>query len=114
MRKDFYIVVPFDYSEDSSVRDQSFLWKFKRFWSASMKNSDSLLKIRDQVRQFPDIKKWLSTRSNSIKTSLESIGIKAKELNKTELVKLMTEYYNPRLDNLTTVKTDDIDNLNLV
>jgi type IV secretory pathway VirB4 component len=25
MRKDFYIVVPFDYSEDSSVRDQSFL-----------------------------------------------------------------------------------------
>ncbi len=108
MRKDFYIVIPFDYSEDSSVRDESFLGKLKKFWSATIKNSDNMLKIRDQVRQFPGIKKWLATRSNSVKTSLESIGIKAKELDKTELVKLMTDYYNPRLDNLSRLQTDDL------
>jgi hypothetical protein len=57
MRKDFYIVIPFDYTEDSSVRDESFLGKLKRFWSSTIKNSDNLLKIRDQIRQFPGIKK---------------------------------------------------------
>jgi len=114
MRKDFYIVIPFDFTEDSSVRDESFLWKLKRFWSATIKNSDNILKIRDQVRQFPSIKKWLATRSNAVKTSLESIWIKATELDKTELVRLMTDYYNPRLDNLTTLKTDDVSNLDLL
>lgn len=114
MRKDFYIVIPFDYSEDVSVRDETFLGRIKRFWSATVKNSDNILKIRDQVRQFPWIKKWLATRSNSVKTSLESIWIKAKELDKTELVKLLTDYYNPRLDNLSTIKTDDISDLDLL
>lgn len=114
MRKDFYIVIPFDYSEDTSVRDESFLWKLKRFWSATIKNSDNMLKIRDQVRQFPWIKKWLATRSNAVKTSLESIWIKATELNKTDLVKLMTDYYNPRLDNLSRLQTDDVSTLDLL
>jgi len=114
MRKDFYIVIPFDYSEDNSVKDDSFLGKFQKFWSATIKNSDNVLKIRDQVRQFPGIKKWLATRSSAVKTSLESIWIKAKELDKTELVKLLTDYYNPRLDNLSTIQTDNISDLDLL
>ena len=113
MKKDFYIVVPFDAVEDKSVKDESFIWKFKRFWSSTMKNSDNVLKLRDQIRQFQSSKKWLATRTNSVKTSLESIGIKAKELDKTELVRLLTDYYNPRLDNLSTMKTD-VDSLDLV
>ena len=113
MKKDFYIVVPFDVEEDKSVKDTSFMGKIKKFWSSTMKNTDTVLKLRDQIRQFQTSKKWLATRTNSIKTSLESIGIKAKELDKTELVKLLTDYYNPRLDNLSTLKTD-VESLDLV
>lgn len=114
MKKDFYVVIPFDYTEDKSVKDDSFLWKIKKFWSATIKNTDGVLKIREQIRQFKEVKKGLAWRSNSVKTSLESIWIKATELDKTELVKLLTDYYNPRLDNLTTIKTNDIDDLDLV
>lgn len=114
MKKDFYIVIPFDYEEDKSVKDDSFLWKIRKFWSSTIKNTDTILKVREQIRQFSGMKKWLAQRSNAVKTSLESIGIKATELEKTELVKVLTDYYNPRLDNLSTIKTDDLWNLDLV
>lgn len=41
-----------------------------------------------------------------MKTSLESIGIRATELEKTELVKLLGEYYNPTLGNQKAMKSD--------
>jgi len=34
MRKEFYIVVPFDTKEDASVKDDSILGPFKSFWAA--------------------------------------------------------------------------------
>jgi hypothetical protein len=59
------------------------------------------------------MKKWLSGRANTVKTSLESIGIKATSLDKAELVKLMSEYYNPTLNDLRSMKSD-VSEYNLV
>lgn len=105
MRKDFYIVVPFDEVENNSVKDTSIFGIFKNFWRA-MQNWDDILKIRSQIRDFSKMKKWLTGRVNSVKTSLENIWIRATELQKSELVTLYTEYYNPRLWNLRTMKSD--------
>lgn len=105
MRKDFYIVVPFDEVENNSVKDTSIFGVFKNFWRA-MQNWDDILKIRSQIRDFSKMKKWLTGRVNSVKTSLENIWIRATELQKSELVTLYTEYYNPRLWNLRTMKSD--------
>ena len=105
MKKDFFVVVPYDQDENKSVRDISFLGVFRNFWSA-INGGDDLLKIRSQIRNFATMKKWLSTRVNSVKTSLESIGIKATPLEKEDLIKLMTDYYNPTLDNLVPLKGD--------
>jgi len=44
---------------------------------------------------------------------LESIGIRATELDKSEVVKFLTDYYNPSLDNYVSVKSD-IDSYNLI
>lgn len=44
--------------------------------------------------------------------SLEAIGLKADEVNKAELVKLVYNYYNPRIKNENLLK-NDIDTMNL-
>jgi hypothetical protein len=104
MKKEFYIVVAIDNDEDKSVRDLSLIWKFRNFWS-SINAWDDLLKIKWQIRSLNNMKKWLASRTNSIKTSLEAIGIKATELNKTEVVKFLTDYYNPSLEAFNNVKS---------
>lgn len=105
MKKEFYIVVPFDSEEDQSVKASGIFGVFKNFWRA-INNGDDIVKIRNQIRNFSVMKKWLAGRVNTVKTSLESIGIKANELNKSEIVTLMSEYYNPTLGNLRPMKSD--------
>jgi hypothetical protein len=105
MKKDFYIVVPFDQEEDRSVKDTWIFWVFKNFWR-SINNKDDIAKIRSQIRNFWNLKKWVAGRVNTVKSSLESIGIKATELDKWELVKLLSDYYNPSLWNLRTMKSE--------
>lgn len=56
MRKEFYIIVPYDETEDSSVRDTSLIGVFKNFWS-SITSGNDLLKIRSQIRNFAKSKK---------------------------------------------------------
>ncbi len=112
MKKDFYIVVPFDKQEDQSVKQTGIFWVFKNFWRA-INNSDDITKIRGQIKSFSTMKKWLAGRINTVKSSLESIWIRATELDKSELVHLMTDYYNPTLWNLRTMKSD-ISEYNLV
>lgn len=111
MKKDFYIVVPIDNEEDKSVRDLSLIWKFKNFWS-SINQNDELIKIKSQIRNIEKLKKWLVQRTNAIKTSLESIWIKARELNKEELIKLLTDYYNPSMESFQSVK--NVSNYDLI
>jgi len=112
MKKDFYLVVAIDKENDKSVRDISLIWKFKNFWS-SINSWDDLLKIKSQIRELNNYRKWLNQRVNVIKWSLESIWIKVSELDKTELVKLLTDYYNPSLENFNSIKSS-IDNYNLI
>ncbi len=105
MKKDFYIVIPYDQEEDRSVKDTGIFGVFKNFWR-SINNKDDIAKIRSQIRNFGTMKKWIAGRINTVKTSLESIGIRATELDKWELVKLLSDYYNPSLWNLRTMKSD--------
>ncbi len=113
MKKEFYIIIPYDKEEDQSIRNISLLWPFKNFWNWVFNNSVDKLKIKEQIRQFNSMKKWLISRANVVKIWLENLWIKATELDKEELIKLLIDYYNPRLDNFTEIKTD-ISNLNVI
>lgn len=112
MKKEFYIIIPYDVLEERSVRDNSFLGVFRNFWLA-VNNANNLIKIKTQIRSFNSIKKGLNNRMNSIKTSLENIGIKTRELEKQELIKFLTDYYNPSLENHTNIQ-DKIENYNVI
>lgn len=111
MKKDFYMIIPFDNVENKSVKDNSFFGMFASFWN-SINGKDDILRIRSQIRTFSNLKKWLNSRVNVVKTSLESIWIRAEELDKKDLVKFLADYYNPTMENFVSVKSD-IENYNL-
>jgi len=108
MKKEFFIVVPFDEVAWESVKDTSFFASFKQFL-ASINWEDNIFKIREQIRKFSETKKWLISRTNQITTSLENIWIKATPLDKKELIKYITDYYNPNMEDFSQIKQDSKD-----
>jgi hypothetical protein len=97
MKKDFYIIVPFDYEENKSVKDTSFAWMFSWFFKA-INPWVSKTQIKEDLSKFLDLKKRVISRSNNVKTALDTIWIKSKNLEKKELIKLLVDSYNPELD----------------
>ena len=108
MKKEFYIILPYDENENKSVKDDSIMWVFNTFWQ-SINGWQDLLKIRTQIKNFSKYKKWLIARSNSIKTWLENVWLRADILDKQELVSFLTEYYNPSLDSLVKMNNNSSD-----
>jgi len=108
MRKEFYIVVPFDEDEWRSVRDKWLSWIFKNFWDAISGWID-ITRIREQLKKVEYLKKNNLERVNYLKWSLDMSWFKSKLLNKRELVWLLYNYYNPKLKNEVIQK--DIDKM---
>ncbi len=105
MKKDFYIIIPFDSDENRSVRDNSFFWIFRNFWSA-ITSEETVWSIREKRRRADYLKKWNLERLNIIKTNLESIWLKANEVKKDDLIKLLINYYNPKINTELKLKSD--------
>ncbi|MDD2891728.1 MAG: hypothetical protein PHQ95_02080 [Candidatus Gracilibacteria bacterium] len=97
MKKDFYIVVPYDNDEDKSVRDTGITGIFRTFWAA-ITSEETITSIRDKRRRSESLRKANFERLSTIKTSLEGIGIKSDEVKKDELIKLLIGYYNPKVN----------------
>ena len=111
MKKEFYIVVPYDFENNESVRKTDIIGVFKSFWSA-LSQEESIADIRANRVRVARLKKWNYERLSTVKMSLEAIGLKADELDKSEIVKLIYNYYNPRIKNEMLLKWDT-DTMNL-
>lgn len=110
MKKDFYIIVPYDTLENRSVQDPGLFWIFRSFWSA-ITQEETVFSIREKRRRISDLKKWNSERTSQLKTSLENIWLKAEEVKKDDLIKLLINYYNPKINTEIKIK-ENTDNLN--
>lgn len=111
MKKEFYIVVPYDEVGEQSVRDTGMVGMFRTFWS-SITSEENIMSIRAKRRNFEVMRKANSERVNTIKTSLESIGLKSVELDKDALIRLLYDYYNPRLGGEMKMK-EKVENMGL-
>ncbi|MCH2188456.1 hypothetical protein MK079_01345 [Candidatus Gracilibacteria bacterium] len=105
MKKEFYIVIPYDEAENKSVKNDGVFGMFENFWQ-SINGNDTLIKVKTQLKNFAKIKKGLVGRANMVQVGLENIGIKGEVLGKTELISFLTEYYNPSLSNLSYAHMD--------
>lgn len=110
MKKDFYIVVPYDTDEDKSVRDTGITGVFRTFWAA-ITQEETVTSIRDKRRRAESMRKANFERLSTIKTSLEGIGIKSEEVKKDELIKLLIGYYNPKVN--ADIKVKDMNAVNV-
>lgn len=111
MKKEFYIVVPFDYENNESVKKTDMFGIFRSFWSA-LSQEESVADIRGNRIRLEKLKKWNYERLSTVKMSLESIGLKAEPLRKEELIKVIYNYYNPRIKTENNLKSDT-ENMNL-
>jgi hypothetical protein len=68
MKKEFYIIVPYDTLENISVRDTSMFGPFKQFWNSIFNSGVDIAMIKSSIRNFSKTKKELISRTNSIKT----------------------------------------------
>lgn len=96
MKKEFYIIVPFDEEANESVRSTGMVGLFQSFWKA-ISQTQSVADIRANRSKASRLYKGVSERTATIKMSLENIGLRAEELPKDELIKLLYNYYNPRV-----------------
>lgn len=110
MKKEFYIIIPFDFESNESVRKTDMFGIFRSFWSA-LSQEESIADIRGNRVRLEKLKKGNFERLSTAKMSLEAIGLKAEPLNKEELIKLIYNYYNPRLRTENNLKSDT-ENLN--
>jgi hypothetical protein len=105
MKKDFYIVIPYDGIATDSVRKTGIIGVFQNFWSA-ITQEESISSIRDKRSRTDNLKKENYERLITIKGSLESIGIKSTELKKDDLIKLLIAYYNPKVNTDIAIRED--------
>lgn len=111
MKKEFYIIVPYDYENNESVKKSDMFGIFRSFWSA-LSQEESVADIRGNRIRLEKLKKWNFERLSTVKMSLEAIWLKAEPLNKDNLIKLIYNYYNPRLRTENNLKSET-ENLNL-
>lgn len=111
MKKDFYIVVPYDTDDNKSVNQNWFWWIFKNFWAA-ITQEENVWTIRERRRNIDKLKKDNLDRLMTVKISLEQIWMKSEEVPKDELIKLMMNYYNPKVNTELKIK-DDINKINI-
>ena len=111
MKKEFYIIVPYDTEQNRSVKNTGFLSFFTDFWQ-SINQDQKLWNVKDQLKNFSRYKKEVLKRVSVVQTWLENIWIRADPISKNELVTFLSDYYNPRLDSLNTMVWN-IDSYNL-
>lgn len=111
MKKEFYIIVPYDLENNESVRKSDIFGMFRSFWSA-LSQEESVADIRINRLRTERLRKGNFERLTTVKMSLEAVWLKAEEVKKDELIKLIYNYYNPRLKTENNLKSDP-DTLNL-
>ncbi len=111
MKKEFYIIVPNDMENNESVRKMGMFGIFSSFWNA-LRQEESASDIRMNRIRTDRLKKANFERASTVKMSLEAIGLKAEILEKEDLIKLIYNYYNPRLRTENNLKSET-ENLNL-
>ena len=88
-----------------------FIIVFSNFWNA-LKQEESAADIRMNRIRTEKMKKWNFERASTVKMSLESIGLKSEILDKEEIIRLIYNYYNPRIKTENNLKTET-ESLNL-
>lgn len=102
MKKEFYIIVPHDETDNSSVRSTSLFQFVTHFWEGINQGQD-VSKIRANLSRLERMRRRIHEKTNQIRGSLEYVGLQSQVLKKEELIELLMWYYNPKLNTLARI-----------
>ncbi len=89
MEKEFYVIIPQDpFGKEKKSLIRSFM--------ENIFPQDSVAKIKARHKQFAELKKRLTQRTNTVRAGLENCNLRVKELDTQELIELFYETYNPQ------------------
>jgi len=99
MQKQFFVVIPYNPSTD----------KRKSFWTRLQEAISPGSAVRLAEKKFQGYKKDIDLRTDHIKASLGSMGLKAVTLDTQSLIEVFYRAYNPEL--LDTEKLTDVEKM---
>lgn len=105
MQKRFYVVIPFDEEERKKTT-------IERMFSFMGNSTDSVGKAAYRHGEFNKYNAKLKERIELIRTGLENIGLRTRQLNTRELVELYYQIYNP-MTSIGQKLPQDLELLNL-
>lgn len=84
MNKNFYVIIPYDFSINSSTPG---------FFAKIFKNGESI-QIAQRLSSFQKYKISLDERANSVASNLASVGLRVNRLNTDKIIELVYNSYN--------------------
>ena len=102
MKKEFYIIVPHDETQDASVRSTNLFQFVTHFWEG-INQAQDVSKMRANLSRMERMWKKLYEKGNQVRGALEHVGLQSRVLQKEELIELLMGYYNPKLDSLAKI-----------
>lgn len=102
MKKEFYIIIPHDETNDQSVSPKGMFQVVKSFF-AGVSQTVTYEQIRHNMARIDYMKKKCQEKANMIQSSLQFVGLQSKILDKDQLIELMISYYDPKVNSVAKV-----------
>ncbi len=102
MKKEFYVIIPFDEVDNQSVSPKGMFQVVKSFF-AGVSQTVTYEQIRHNMARVGYMKKKCQEKANMIQSSLQFVGLQSKVLDKDQLIELMISYYDPKVNSVAKV-----------
>jgi len=102
MKKEFYIIIPFDEVDNQSVSPKWMFQIVKSFF-AWVSQTVTYEQIRHNIARIGYMKKKSQERATMIQSSLQFVWLQSRILDKDQLIELMISYYDPKVNSVAKV-----------
>lgn len=102
MKKEFYVIIPHDETDNQSVTPRGMFQVVKSFFSG-VSQTVTADQIRHNIARVDYMKKKCQEKATTIQSSLQFVGLQSKVLDKDQLIELMISYYDPKVNSVAKV-----------
>lgn len=107
MKKEFYIIIPHDETDNQSVSPKGMFQIVKSFF-AGVSQTVTYEQIRHNMARVGYMQKKCQEKATTIQSSLQFVGLQSHILTKDQLIELMISYYDPKVNSVTKVLDSEV------
>jgi len=107
MKKEFYIIIPHDETDNQSVSPKGMFQIVKSFF-AGVSQTVTYEQIRHNMARVGYMQKKCQEKATTVQSSLQFVGLQSHILTKDQLIELMISYYDPKVNSVTKVLDSEV------